>query len=98
MVGGRRRSEIAARHGGRSSWQTWWLALQRYAFDQAIANTMIANTTASSVATAAHRRADRANATSLRNRSRQAAQRASLACCLVSTAPMRRSVSAPTSV
>ena len=81
---------IAASYGGSTSWPI-------YACDQAIANnTMTANPTASSVATAAHHRTSRARATSRRNLSMQAAQRASRACCLASTAPMRRSVSAST--
>lgn len=89
MVGVRRLDGIAASYGESTNWPI-------YAFDQAAANTMTTNQTASSVATAAHRRAARASATSRRNLSRQAEQRASRACCLASTAPMRRSVSAST--
>jgi len=63
-----------------------------------IAHTTPARTSASTVATAAHRRTARAKATSRRSLSRQAAQRASRACCLASMAPMRRSVSSSTSV
>lgn len=83
MVGGRRLDGIAASYGESTNWPI-------YAFDQAAANTMTTNPTASSVDTAANRRTSRARATSRRNLSMQAAQRASLACCLASMAPMRR--------